>query len=118
MPALPFAILLLTLLLALHLVEEVRTGFRARAPLGPMSRRVFVVANVGVYLFCAATFALALRGHPAAAPMAWILAVGNLLNGLGHIGLMIRARGYFPGGVTAFLLIPAALYLVRVLLAT
>jgi hypothetical protein len=41
-----------------------------------------------------------------------------LLNGLGHIGIMLINRAYFPGGLTAFLLLLASGYLVLQLRAS
>jgi hypothetical protein len=35
-----------------------------------------------------------------------------LANAIGHLGAMIYKRSYFPGGVTATLLLPVSLYLI------
>jgi hypothetical protein len=45
------------------------------------------------------------------------LIIAILLNGSGQIGAMIYLRAYFPGGVSAFLLMAAFGYLVSVLLS-
>lgn len=109
------AILLLIGTLAIHLVEEVATGFRERFPLGEMPRRMFVGINVLLYAFCFATFFLSLRGAALVVPLAWAFAVAMLLNGVGHVGIVLVRRRYFPGAVTGLGLILAAGYLIGVL---
>ncbi|HUW14161.1 MAG TPA: HXXEE domain-containing protein [Anaerolineae bacterium] len=104
-------ILVLTAALLAHLVEEVATGFRAKLPLGEMPRPVFAGLNVLIYGYCFATFFLAARGQRLAVPLAWFLAVIMCLNGLGHIGIMVWRREYFPGGFTAFFVLVASLLL-------
>jgi hypothetical protein len=44
------------------------------------------------------------------------LAVGILLNGLGHLGAVVVRRSYFPGGWTAAPLALAALHVLWLLL--
>ena len=39
--------------------------------------------------------------HPSARIWAWFWAVLETANGLGHLGLAVGARGYFPGALTA-----------------
>lgn len=109
------AIVLLIAALVLHLVEEVRTGFRKKLPAGEMPLPVFVGLNVLIYTFCLATLVLSLRNSRWAGPLAWIFAVAMMLNGLGHIGIMVVKRGYFPGGFTAFLLLSLSAYLLFLL---
>lgn len=109
------AILLLIIALILHLAEEVGTGFRKKLPLGEMQPGVFVGINVVLYAFCFATLFLSVAGNRWAIPLAWAFAIAMVLNGLGHIGMMVLRKGYFPGGVTAFLLLLAGTYLVVVL---
>jgi len=110
-------ILVLTAALTALLVEEVATGFRARLPLGEMSKPVYVGLNVIVYTYCFATLALAVRDQGLAIPLAWILALLMAANGLGHIGIMIWRRAYFPGGFTAFFLLLASLLLMVALVS-
>jgi hypothetical protein len=105
-------ILILITLLALHLVEEVKTGFRKKMLLGEMPKPLFIGLNILLYVYCFTTLFLSLRGHASAIPMTWIFAITMLLNGAGHIGIMVVRRSYFPGGLTAFLLLPASLYLI------
>jgi uncharacterized membrane protein YhhN len=110
-------ILILILLLAIHLVEEIRTGFRYRIPFGPMPKSVFIWLNILIYTFCFITLYLSLLNNQFAVPLTWAFAVGMLLNGLGHISMMLVRRNYFPGGITAFLLVPASILLITRLLA-
>lgn len=109
-------ILIVIILLAMHLVEEVKTGFRKKIPIGEMSRPLFVGLNILIYAFCFTTFFLSVHGHASAITLTWIFAIGMLLNGAGHIGIMVVRRSYFPGGLTAFLLLPASLYLIMLLM--
>ena len=102
------AILLLILVLLLHLVEEIRTGFRKSLPVGEMSLPVFVAVNVVIYSFCFATLALSLRSSRWASPLAWAFALSMVLNGLGHLCMMLLKRQYFSGGLTAVLLLLAS----------
>jgi hypothetical protein len=110
------AILLLIVALVVHLVEEVRTGFRKKLPVGEMPLPVFVGLNVLIYGFCFVTLLLSLRNSTWAAPLAWVFAIAMVLNGLGHIGMMVIKKAYFPGGITAFLLLPLSAYLIVLLL--
>jgi hypothetical protein len=94
-----------------HLVEEIKGGFRLKFPLGEMPRSVFVGINVVLYSFCFVTFILAVFDNRLGIPMAWVFAGAMLLNGVGHIAIMVVKRNYFPGGYTAFLLVPISVYL-------
>ena len=100
----------------LHLVEEIKTGFRHKLPFGPMPKPVFIGVNAGVYTFCFVTLFLSLIDSQLAVPLGWVLASGMLLNGLGHISIMVFKGSYFPGGITAFLLALVAVFLMVYLL--
>jgi hypothetical protein len=117
MDTLTLAILLLILALIAHLAEEVKTGFRQQMVTGEMPLPLFVGLNVLIYAFCFTALILAAQGKRLAVPMAWVLAVGNVLNGAGHIGMTVYRRRYFPGALTAFLLLPAAGYLIAQLVS-
>jgi hypothetical protein len=91
--------LLLIATLFLHLIEEIVSDFRREFPLGEMSPTLFGGINVAIYTLCFATLILAIRGDPLAIPLAWIFAATMLLNGLGHIGIIVVWRRYFPGGI-------------------
>jgi hypothetical protein len=112
MDSMPVTMLLSIGALAAHLVEEVATGFRRRFPLGEMPVSIFVGINMLVYAYSIATFILARRDAPLAVPLAWVWSLAMLLNGAGHTGFMLARRRYFPGGVTAPLLILAACNLI------
>jgi hypothetical protein len=110
-------ITLLTIIaLILHLLEEISTGFLSRLPVGEMSLRLFVAINVVVYAFCFTTLVLSASGDRLATPFAWVFALAMLLNGMGHVGMMLVTRGYFPGGATAILLPLLSGYLILHLL--
>lgn len=111
-----YTILLLITILLMHLGEEVKTGFRKRFPLGEMPKPLFIGGNVIVYAFCFTTVCLSARGNESAIPLAWIFAVAMLANGVIHVGIMALRREYFPGGLTAFLLLPVSAYLIIQLL--
>jgi hypothetical protein len=104
--------LLLIAVLVVHLAEEVKTGFRKKLPIGEMPRLLFIGINVVVYAFCFTTLLLSARGNELAMPFAWVFAMAMLMNGIGHIGIMLVRREYFPGGLTAFLLLPISAYLI------
>lgn len=107
-----YIILLLIAVLLTHLGEEIKTGFRKRFPLGEMPKPLFVGGNVIVYAFCFVTLFLSARGNDIAIPLAWTFALAMLANGTAHIGIMALRREYFPGGLTAFLLLPVSAYLI------
>ena len=100
-------ILLMIVALILHLLEETKTGFRRKLPLP-----LFVAINVVVYAFCFTTLIVSAGRGRLATPFAWIFALAMLMNGLGHVGVMVATRRYFPGGATAFLLLLLSGYLV------
>jgi len=111
MTKIAYIIIILTGLLLAHLLEEVKTGFRKKFILGRMPKTAFVISNVVIYSFALITIILAFKNNAAAYPLAWIYAIAMALNGALHIGIMILKRGYFPGGITAFALLPPAVYL-------
>jgi hypothetical protein len=106
------AILLLIAALVVHLAEEIKTGFRKKLPIGEMPKPLFIGINVVVYAFCFTTLLLSARGNELAIPFAWVFAIAILMNGIGHIGIMLVRREYFPGGLTAFVLLPVSAYLI------
>ncbi len=108
MTNLPWAITILIAVLSLHLFEEIKTDFRRRFPLGEMSRPLFIGGNVFVYLFSFLTLLLAVFGNHLAVPLSWVFAIVMFFNGIVHIVIMIKRKAYFPGGITAFILIPCS----------
>ena len=115
MDRISIVILVLILVLVLHLVEEVRTGFRKKLIIGEMPLPLFAGINVLIYTFCLATFLLLLYGYTLGITFAWVFAAGMLLNGTGHISFMVIKRAYFPGGLTAVLILPLSVYLILLL---
>ncbi len=95
-----------------HLYEEVRHDFRRKLPVGEMSKAVFVAANVFVFALAIVTLSLCQQEIGIGFVLAWIFGMGMVMNGCLHIAIMIYRRGYFPGGVTAPLVLVAALYLI------
>ena len=69
------AILLLIAALVVHLVEEVKTGFRKKLPIGEMPRLLFIGINLVVYAFCFTTLFLSARSNELAIPLAWVFAI-------------------------------------------
>ena len=72
--------------------------------------------SVLLYGLCLAALVLTAQGLPVGLFLAWVLAAVLILNGLGHLGIMIARRRYFPGGMTAILLLIAAAILIDALL--
>jgi Protein of unknown function with HXXEE motif len=109
--------LLLVVTQVAHSVEEYATRLYevfapARLVSGLFSDDVavgFVIANaivitVGIWCYVGPVRS----GRGAARPVAWVWAVIELANGIGHIILAVLARGYFPGAMTAVVLVFAA----------
>jgi len=88
-----------------HLVEEYRGDFHRLFPpvfgADPWSGRRFLIFNlVWLGVFVPAGFGLA-RGNRESYLVALFLALGGGIgNGLGHLALAVRERGYFPGVYT------------------
>ena len=115
MTSLANSFVILTLVLVIHLIEEVRTNFRTRMLLGEMPKFLFVGINILIYTYAVVMITLAFGDYPVAVTMAWIFSIAMLLNNVGHIGIIVIRKAYFPGGVTAFLLIPATINTIRLL---
>lgn len=78
----------------------------------------FILVNaalIGFGLWC--YLARIRRDRPGARGLAWLWAVLELLNGLGHGALALAAGGYFPGLATAPFLLATAFLLVRYLIS-
>ena len=107
---------LLIAILLVHLAEEIKTGFRKKFPPGEIPKPLFIAGNAIVYTFCFATLFLSGRGSELGIRFAWIFAVAMLANGAAHIGMMALRSEYFPGGLTAFLLLSVSAYLIMQLM--
>ena len=109
-------ILLLMAALTLHLVEQIRTGFRDQLPLGAMPLPAFVGINVAAYTLCFATLIASVRRGELATPFTWLFAIAMSANGLGYVAVVVARRRYVPGAVTAvFVLILAGCLVLRLL---
>jgi hypothetical protein len=76
--------------------------------------RGFLAFNLGVMAFGAVCLVGPVaRGWRAARPLTWGWSVAELLNGSGHLVLSLVRRGYFPGALTAPVLILFAVALMR-----
>ncbi|HTD51974.1 MAG TPA: HXXEE domain-containing protein [Thermoanaerobaculia bacterium] len=115
---------LLGLAQAAHSMEEMRTRLydfmwiateRLGLPRMGMSATTFALVNMGILLFLlgAAPFVAARRDW--AIVVAWVVAIIEIANGIGHLTALLLFRGYAPGAITAPLLIAAGLALIRAL---
>ena len=103
-----------------HSIEEYITGlYQVFAPARFMSSLVsnnlplgFLVVNAGLVAFGLWCWAVPVRSGWRSAPgFAWFWTILELSNGLGHCGLAAREGGYFPGLITAPLLLLFATWL-------
>lgn len=106
------AIIFLIFVQAIHLYEEVRKDFRRLVPLGEIPKSVFIYLNVAAFAFAIVTLCLCQAENAVGFVLAWIYGIAMVINGCIHVGMMINKRGYFPGGVTAPLVLVAAVNLV------
>lgn len=115
------AFLALILAQAAHSIEEY--AFRLFDVLAPARfisslfssdlARGFAIANILLVLFGAWCYvARVYRGHPSARRLAWFWALLELGNGVGHSAFALAHGGYFPGVVTAPLLLGISVYLI------
>ena len=100
-----------TVILALHLVEEIKTDFFKKFPLGPIPIPLALVLNVMIYAGALLIIYLAAVGNAVAIPMAWIFGVVMLSNAVLHLLMVAIKRAYFPGAITAVILLPASIWL-------
>lgn len=112
--------LLLIVAQAAHSIEEYVTGlYQVFAPARFVSSLVsnnlplgFLIANAALVAFGLWCWAVPVRsGWPSARGFAWFWTILELGNGLGHSGLALRQGGYFPGLITAPLLLVFASWL-------
>ena len=72
----------------------------------------FAIGNIALVAFGAWCFVARVRpSHPAARWYAWFWTALELANGVNHVALSIQRGAYFPGVITAPLLIATASYL-------
>lgn len=118
--------LLLVLAQAAHSVEEyVARLYDVFAPARLVSGLIsdnlplgFIVVNASVVAFGLWCWAIPVRrGWPAARGVAWFWVLLELGNGIGHSILALSRGGYFPGAITAPLLLILAAWLAALLLS-
>ena len=113
---------LLGLAQAAHSMEEMRARLydfmwiateRLGLPRMGMSATTFALVNMGIiaFLLGIAPFVAARRDWAIA--VAWIAAIVEIANGVGHLTAVLVFRGYAPGAITAPLLIAAGIALIR-----
>ena len=112
--------MLLVLAQAAHSIEEYATGlFEVFAPAGLVSGLVandlgigFAIINSVIVAFGLWCYFVPIRaGWPSSRSWAWLWALVELANGIGHTGLALSQGGYFPGAVTAPVLFIVAAWL-------
>lgn len=120
------AFLLLVLVQAAHSVEEyVYRLYDVFAPAQFLSGLVsdnlqlgFAILNVGFFVVGMWVYFARVRpGHPSAATFMWIWIAVEIVNGIGHPAIAIVRGEYFPGLLTAPILLAIALYLAVSLVA-
>lgn len=111
------AFLLLVAAQAAHSIEEAAGGlYEVFAPTRWLSGIVsddpatgFVILNLAIVLFGLWCWAVPIRRHwPVARSLAWGWVVVEICNAINHAGIALARGGYFPGVITAPLLIIAA----------
>jgi hypothetical protein len=107
---------------AIHSVEEFATGlYRVFPPARFVSGILGADPRLGFAVFNAALIGLGfwsyrrriVPAHPAARAWAWGWALLEIGNGTGHLLLAADARGYYPGALSAPLLLLVGAALVR-----
>ena len=109
------ALLLATVIQAVHFSEELATGFHERFPallgLPPMPLSFFVGFNLAWIVIWIAAVPGVQSAKPVAFFAAWFLALAGMLNAIAHPLLALAVNCYFPGLVTSPLIGAAALWL-------
>ncbi len=108
---------LLVFLLFIHLLEELKTGFRLKFPLGEIPLWLFVTLNVIIYSLCIVLFFQLKRSLESTVLYLWIFVAAMLLNAAGHIAMTIAKRKYFPGVFTSLLILPVSVYFIILLIS-
>ena len=101
-----------------HLIEEYRTGlYEAFPPVfgaEPWSSSRFLLFNLAwIGVFLAGGLGLASQRRWAYLIALFLAIGGGVGNGLGHLGLVLMRRGYFPGAYTALFVLAAGAVLLR-----
>jgi hypothetical protein len=115
---------LLGLAQAAHSMEEMRARLydfmwiateRLGLPRMGMSASTFALVNMGIIAFLLGIAPFVAERRDWAIAIAWIAAIIEIANGVGHLTAVLIFRGYAPGAITAPLLIAAGVALIRAL---
>ena len=72
----------------------------------------FAIVNIAIVLFGLWCYTARVRpNHPAARGLVWMWIVIEGGNGVGHVVLAVVRGGYFPGAITAPILLAISVYL-------
>jgi hypothetical protein len=121
------ALLALVVAQAAHSIEEFAFALYAVFPPARLASSLvstdlatgFAVLNTLIVLFGVWCYVVPVRsGWPSARALAWLWVAIELVNGVGHPVMALRAGGYFPGAGTAPLLLALATILAALLLRT
>lgn len=112
-----YVVIITIIFQAAHFSEELLTGLDKRLPdffgLAPMSTQFFITFNLfWLFIWAVSTWGLAKQVRLALFPI-WFLAIGSIINGVGHPLLAALTAGYFPGLITAPLMGIMGLLLVK-----
>lgn len=94
-----------------HLLEEMKTGFRKKYPLGEIPMPLLILINVIGYSLAISAGILCLMENQLGVLLSWIFAIAMFTNVIFHFGMIVYRKGYFPGGYTSILLLIVTLYL-------
>jgi Protein of unknown function with HXXEE motif len=83
-------------------------------PMG-MSATTFALVNMGIIAFLLGVAPFVAARRDGAILIAWIAAIVEIANGVGHLTAVLVFGGYAPGAITAPLLIAAGAALIRAL---
>jgi hypothetical protein len=111
----------------LHSAEEIAFGFYRRTPeLGAwfktivpafpivsLSATVFILLNIALVAFLAASVLLVYRRTKHARVIVTVVGMVEFLNGAAHMTMMVVARGYFPGAASAVILFVLSILVLR-----
>jgi hypothetical protein len=113
---------LLGLAQAAHSMEEMHARLydfmwiateRLGLPRMGMSATTFALVNMGIIAFLLGIVPFVATRRDWAIAVAWIAAIIEIANGVGHLTAVLVFRGYAPGAITAPLLIAAGVALIR-----
>jgi len=78
-----------------------------------MAAETFAILNIGFVTLILASVPFLNLNHGWARKFAWFWAVVEIINGIGHLSVVIAISGYVPGAISAPLLIITGIVLIR-----